>query len=94
MHFVDPSQLTTSGLTNDQRDTVQLIKIDNYKNSMRLNKINRGPVFVDLRTDRDRKTYFQSYRDHTALAGEVLDFSVTYFVGKVDEPTKILSNDK
>jgi hypothetical protein len=91
-HFCKPSLLpgTVTTPTNAQRDNVVVMRIWNANKSMRLNENNRGDVFVRLRTDGDRKTYYNAFKNHTALAGETYDFGHTWFIGEIYEADKVL----
>lgn len=91
LHFSDKEKLPSGQISDDDKhNTVVGMRVDDYQNTMRLGEEDRGEIFVDLRTDGDRKTYYQAIDNHVANTGDVITFGSTCFIGKIDNPSDIL----
>lgn len=86
-HFTNTSNSQTA------LNTVAAIKLYDYKRIMRKG-LNGAPtedaIVVRLRSDGERKSYFQSFLNHVVYAGETYDFGCTYFCGEITDASEIL----
>lgn len=86
IHYTDDPSAS-----DNMNNTVSVIKLHDVSKMMRYGKNQSdNPVYLQLRTDGERKDYFKAFSDEEVSAGEVYTFGVTYFCGELYNAKEII----